>query len=109
MNDSVVQAFQVEAVEGHKTVMRATYNKEKGGFDYTPVKEEWGFMVYFPGGHSLRVKDVKELERLGFTDKPKLVDLETGEEVPQHFDNSPKAMVQRNTQTRGKVVAELEE
>ena len=56
------------------------------------VVEKEMYMVYFPQGHSIRV-DRKELERLGFHLKPRLVDMETGDVVdvggdPYDFGNT---------------------
>jgi hypothetical protein len=62
-------------------VNRASIDKETKSLQQEPVVVEKDmYMVYFPQGHSIRV-DRKELERLGFHLKPRLVDLETGDLV----------------------------
>ena len=46
------------------------------------VEEPAGFMVYFARGHSIRVKTVEELGRLGLQRQPGLVDIKTLEMIP---------------------------
>lgn len=44
------------------------------------VVEEAMWMVYFPQGHSIRVNE-KELRRLGYHLKPRMVDMNTGDVI----------------------------
>lgn len=107
--NNVMQRFEVEPVDGKKNTSVATYNKEKGGFDYTVEKKDFGYMVYFPQGHSIRVSTKEELRRLGFDRQPGLVNMEDGEEVQPDMSLSPKAVVQRNTKTRPKIEVDDDE
>ena len=62
-------------------VNKASIDPETKSLQQAPkVVEKEMYMVYFPQGHSIRV-DRKELERLGFHLKPRLVDMETGDVV----------------------------
>lgn len=62
-------------------VNKASIDPETKSLQQKSVTEEREmFMVYFPQGHSIRV-DRKELERLGFHLRPRLVDMETGDVV----------------------------
>lgn len=59
--------------------------------EVTEDRECW--MISFPQGHSIRLTDRKELERLGFHLKPRMVDMETGDVVdlggdPYDFANN---------------------
>lgn len=45
----------------------------------TEDKDCW--LVSFPQGHSIRVTDKKELERMGYHLRPRMVDMETGDVV----------------------------
>lgn len=40
------------------------------------VKEPAGFMVYFPRGHALRMRDLNELKRYKLNKQPKLINLQ---------------------------------
>lgn len=60
------------------------------------------YMIYFPQGHSMLVPadDTEQLLRLGVLEAPKRVDMETGEEVPEDFELTPKEIVARKTRGR---------
>lgn len=45
----------------------------------TEKRECW--LVSFPQGHSIRLTDRKELERMGYHLKPRMVDMDTGDVV----------------------------
>src|SRR5690348_6837602 len=45
----------------------------------TEDKDCW--LISFPQGHSIRVTDKKELERMGYHLRPRMVDMETGDVV----------------------------
>jgi hypothetical protein len=79
----------------------------------TPVKEEFteAYMIYFPQGHSMLVAadDVEQLMRIGVLDNPKMVDMETGEIVPDDFNLTPKEIVQRKERNRPRTVGGLTE
>jgi len=69
-----------------------------------PIEEEVteGYMIYFPQGHSIFVAadDTEQLRRIGVLQDPRMVDMESGEEVPDGFGLSPKEIVERKTQNR---------
>ena len=76
-------------VVGPKTVAVRTrvsrMVKEKGSDEVSKIDkfedvEKEMFMVYFPQGHSIRV-DKKELIRMGYHLKPRLVDMDSGEVI----------------------------
>lgn len=109
-NAQVVRRFEAEAVDGKKNVVVAEYDKEKGGgFKYEVKQEDFGYMVYFPAGHSIRVRDLAELKRLGFDRQPGLVDLESGDTIQEDMDMSPKAIVNRKTRQRQEPLTDVEE
>jgi hypothetical protein len=109
-NPNAVRRFEVEPVDGKKNMTIAEYDKEKGGgFKYEVKKEEFGYMVYFPAGHSIRVRDMAELRRLGYDKQPGLVDLESGEVLQEDMDMSPKAIVNRKTRQRQEPLTDVEE
>jgi hypothetical protein len=71
--------FQLEKLKGkHKRVILKPTDT---GFEETVVEEPAGWMVYLPSGISYYVRTEDELERLGLTDAPDLVDMETGDVV----------------------------
>lgn len=77
-------AYVVQRCDGDFSRPIVRYSKDE---NKKPVRNEeteeykGGFMVYFPRGHSIFVKDVKELERLGFSEQPPLVDMNSGDVV----------------------------
>ena len=100
--NGTVRRFQVEAIEGKVMDNIASYDP-KTGFEYKTEKKDFGFMVYFPAGHSIRVANEAELTRLGFHRQPGLVNMSDGEIVEpdsDEIDNSPKAVVQRSMKGR---------
>jgi hypothetical protein len=108
--------FQVERVQGEfrrtitrivedvRTVSTGTTEKKIITRKMQPEVElfDEGYMIYFPQGHSMFVAadDTEQLIRIGVFNDPKLVDMETGEPVPDDFDLSPKEIVERKTRNR---------
>jgi len=103
-------AFQAERVVGKhwRMVMHIEedvrkvgplQNKEVITRKLVPKKEEFedGYMIYFPQGHSLFVAadDEEQLRRIGVLEQPKLVDMNSGEEVPNDMALTPKEIVER--------------
>jgi hypothetical protein len=103
-------AFQAEKVTGkfHRMVMHIEEdvrsvgplgNKQVITRKLVPKLEEFseGYMVYFPQGHSMFVAadDEEQLQRIGVLEQPRLVDMNTGEEVPMNLALSPKEIVER--------------
>jgi hypothetical protein len=69
-----------------------------------PIEEEFdtAYMIYFPQGHSILVAadDTDQLRRLGVLADPRNVDRESGEEVPEDYNLSPKEIVERRENNR---------
>ena len=103
-------SFQVEKIAGKfwRMVMHVEedirkvgplQNKEVITRKLVPKKEEFddGYMIYFPQGHSLFVAadDTEQLARIGVHGQPRLVDMNSGEEVPDNTVLTPKEIVER--------------
>lgn len=70
----IVPAFTVQKLEGQVERTIISFDKEGKKYDKV-VKADAGFLVTFPAkGHSIRVKDVAELKRLGFDQTIPLLD-----------------------------------
>ena len=108
-------AFQAERVTGKfsRMIMHIEEDVRKVGPNgdksiitrkLVPKKEEFsdGWMIYFPQGHSLFVAadDDEQLQRIGVGDRPKLVDMNSGEEVPDNLNLTPKEIVARAENNR---------
>jgi hypothetical protein len=108
-------AFQVEKVSGNfkRTIMHIEEdirevgplkNKQIIARKLTPKVEEFhdGYMIYFPQGHSILVAadDVDQLQRIGVTEQPPLVDMNSGEVIPATYNLSPKEMVENKQRNR---------
>lgn len=78
--DAYKPAFSVEILEGTRKRTVCKRDPEKG-FRYEDVEEPAGYLVTFPRGHSIRVKDKQELQRLGFTEALPIVDMSTGDVI----------------------------
>ena len=75
--------------------------KPSGGFESEIVKEDAGWMVYFPNGASIRVRDEPELKRLGFDKSADLVDMDSGDVVGNTGQTSLKSRSEQLT-SRGR-------
>jgi hypothetical protein len=108
-------AFQAERVNGKFTrmVMHIEEDVRKVGPNgdksiitrkLVPKKEEFsdGWMIYFPQGHSMFVAadDADQLNRIGVGDRPKIVDMNSGDEVPDNLNLSPKEIVEQAQHNR---------
>ena len=92
-------AYEVEALEGTQEV---TLTKLVDGVITQTVEEvPLGWMVYFPAGHSIRVRTIEELHRMGFDAPPDLLDMESGETVALS-NTSLKENTRRKTRSRKK-------
>jgi hypothetical protein len=70
----IVPAFTVEKLEGERERTMIVFDKE-GKRQEKLVKEPAGYLVKFPTkGHSIRVRNMEELKRLGFDRTIPLVD-----------------------------------
>lgn len=83
--------------DGRVVRSHITTNDKKRQMETEDVEEDAGYMVYFPSGSSIRVRDDDELRRLGFSGEPELVDMETGEIQEGPADTSLKAHSERTT------------
>lgn len=80
--------WEVEELEGEVERMVIDYSNDKDGVSQRSEKmitEPAGYMVYFPQGHSIRVRNAADLEEMGLTNDVRLIDMNTGEpfEPPQ--------------------------
>ena len=111
-------AFQAEKITGHftRTVIHIQEDVRQVGAlkdkaiitrKMVPVVEEFteGYMIYFPQKHSVFIAadDHEQLRRVGVMEAPPLVDMASGEVVPQDYNLSPKELVQRSeVRSRGR-------
>jgi len=111
-------AFQAEKITGNftRTVIHIQEDVRQVGAlkdkaiitrKMVPVVEEFteGYMVYFPQKHSVFIAadDTEQLRRVGILEAPPLVDMASGEVVPQDYNLSPKELVQRSeVRSRGR-------
>lgn len=61
-----VPAFVVHELQGKRKVTKYRRNPETKTTESYQVEEPAGYMVSFPKGHSIRVRNLDELKRLGF-------------------------------------------
>jgi hypothetical protein len=102
-------AFQAEKVTGKFTrtvisierevqMVGALQDKQFVRTKMVPVVQEFteGYMVYFPQKHSVFIAadDHEQLRRLGIIEQPPLVDMASGQMVPQGYGSTPKEMVE---------------
>ncbi len=81
-----------------KTLLDKDGNKIYLNLEQFEKEEDRGFMVYFPDGHSIHVRNENKLKELGFNKPANFVDMETGEEVDQPLAISLKELSARKTQ-----------
>lgn len=113
----VKPSFQAEKLEGPfwRMVMHIEedvrkvgplQNKEVITRKLVPKREEFdgGYMIYFPQGHSVFVAadDIEQLQRIGVLGPAKMVDMNSGEEIPDNLNLSPKELVERAANKRGR-------
>jgi hypothetical protein len=108
-------AFQAEKITGKFTRMVMHIeedvrkvgplgNKEVITRKLVPKQEVFteGWMIYFPQGHSMFVAadDEEQLSRIGVLGIPRVVDMNSGEEVPGDIALTPKEVVERSQRNR---------
>ena len=94
-------AFEVEILEGNEMVTRQFF--DDGILKKVEESVPKGWMVYFPAGHSIRVRSETELRRLGFHNAPNLLDMESDDEgVIGTGSLSLKENARRKTRSRKK-------
>lgn len=101
MAQNIKPRYEVERVEGVVTVTKYRRNAETGMNEQYTEQEPYGFNVYFPHGHSIRVRDEAELHRLGYDVPPELIDMDSGDPVGQ-ANLSLKRHVQRTASGKGR-------
>jgi len=86
--------FEVHQI--NQTIVETRYRRTEDGINekYT-VEVPYGYDVYFPAGHSIRVATDAELQRLGFMDPPDLIDMDSGDVVGQAQPVSLRQVVMR--------------
>lgn len=98
-------SFVVVPLQG--TVKRevSTYTR-KGGLQRKVVEEPAGYMVYFPQGHALRIRDKKTLEHYGLHIEPQIINMNG-----MHPRNSPmaKMLSAQDDESRKKAYVSLED
>ena len=92
-------AFEIEALEGTEKVTRSYF--DDGVLKNVKEDVPKGWNVYLPSGQSLRIRDKKEMHRLGLLEVPELLDMESDEPVAQP-KMSLKTAVRRKTKSRKK-------
>jgi hypothetical protein len=115
-------AFQAEKVTGRfiRTVVHIEEevrdvgplkNKQIIARRLVPKQEEFtdGYMIYFPQGHSMFVAadDTEQLQRIGVLSRPHMVDMNSGEIVPETYSLSPKEIVERKQHNRPRATGGL--
>jgi hypothetical protein len=116
MPTNIKPAFQAEYITGSfwrmvmdieedvRIITTGTGEKKIITRKLVPRREEFGsgYMLYFPQGHSIFVAedDKEQLHRLGVLDDPRLVDMDSGEVLPDDYNLSPKEIVERKTRNR---------
>ena len=90
-NQNIKPRFEVEYVD--EKVTETHYVREDGMNVAKEVEVPYGWNVYFPAGHSMRVRTKEELQRLGFDQDAELINEETGEVVGTTAQQSLKRNV----------------
>ena len=85
--------YEVEFVD--EEVTEKHFVREDGRNVEKEVQVPYGYNVYFPAGHSMRVRTDDELKRLGFDKPAELIDEDTGDVV-----GSTQHSLKRNVQHR---------
>jgi hypothetical protein len=78
-NENIRPRFQVVKLKGKVT--RNIAEKTATGIIFKEKEEPAGYMVHLPNKSSIRVRNLQELERLGFTNDIEQVDMTTGDVV----------------------------
>lgn len=86
--------FEVHPV--NQMIIETRYRRTEDGINEKySVEVPYGYDVYFPAGHSIRVATDVELQRLGFMDPPDLIDMDSGDVVGQSQPVSLRQNVMR--------------
>jgi len=86
--------FEVHPI--NRMVTETHYRRTEDGVNEAySVQVPYGYDVYFPAGHSIRVRTDEEMQRLGFMDPPDLIDMDSGDVVGQSQPVSLQQVVMR--------------
>ena len=99
-------AFVVVPQEGSVRRPVHKFDKKGGGLQVKDVEEPAGFLVYFPRGHTIRIRTRKELVHYGLHKDPPIINLRG-----LHDRNSPigKLMMSQDEASRRSAFASLEQ
>ena len=109
---AVVKRFQIEPLPTYsveETIATPIVTKNKQGeevvsrFEMTKQTREveGGFMVYFPGGHSIRAESKEHLKAMGLVESANVeIDADTGLPVVPPVTRDIKRVVEGKTQAR---------
>lgn len=91
LQQTIKPSYEVEYVD--EVVTETHISRENGQNTEKEVDVPYGFNVYFPAGHSIRVRTEEELRRLGYDRPAELID-EDGEVVGSTAQQTLKRNVQ---------------
>lgn len=98
-------SFVVRPMKGKVKREICSYSKDAGGITKTVKEIPAGFIVFFPMGHAIHVKDEQILKELGFDKKPQILDMDG-----IHDPNSPlgQLMTEQNEEKRTGAYQDME-
>jgi len=100
IQQDIKPAYEVHPYSGVTTRNVCRIDKKTRQVVCEEVEDTGGYMVYFPKGHSIRVRDDEELAALGFDKPAKLIDMETGDETGQIAENLLKRSERMTRRTK---------
>jgi hypothetical protein len=68
-------AYVVQPIEGTVKRPQMQWDKKQRSFQPVMVEEPAGFLVYFPRGHVIRIKDLKTLTHYGLNKQPRIMEM----------------------------------
>ena len=113
MNTNLKPRFEVHKMDGEaeRTVVTPKVDKDGkllGGFKTSKVKQDAGWMVYFPSGSSIHIWTAEEMERQGFLSDPELVNMESGDVMGTVSQTSLRSKSEQvSNRTRNSKVAQV--
>ena len=99
-------SFVVRHMKGKIKRAICSYNKDAGGISQKVTEVPAGYIVYFPMGHAIHVKDEQTLKKLGFDKKPRILDMDG-----IHDPNSPlgQLMTEQKEEKRAGAYQDMEQ
>jgi hypothetical protein len=95
MTQNIKPRYEVERVD--EMVTETHFKRENDRNVEHKVEVPYGYNVYFPAGHSMRVRTDEDMRHLGFDRPADLVDEDTGDVVGTTQQHSLKRNVQRRS------------